>query len=77
MQYHYERCTGNAPQFKCDQCERTYESRTGLNYHMSSSHINESNEDNKVNIFINLIAFQNSAEFLVFICTVDVVEFPS
>ncbi len=54
MQYHYERCTGNAPRFKCDQCGRTYESRTGLNYHMASSHLNEHSEDNKVCMYVCL-----------------------
>ncbi len=58
MQYHYERCTGNAPRFKCDQCDRTYESRTGLNYHMASSHINEPSEDNKVNIYLYAASYQ-------------------
>lgn len=38
MQYHYLRCTGKSPSFKCSECSRKYESKTGLNYHMTSAH---------------------------------------
>ena len=39
MQYHYLRCTGKSPLFKCSQCSRKYESRTGLKYHIASTHV--------------------------------------
>ena len=57
MQYHYERCTGNAPRFKCQQCSREYESRTGLNYHMTSSHLHEPSEESRVreNIMLSVM----------------------
>ncbi len=48
MQYHYLRCTGKSPHFKCSQCSRQYESRTGLNYHMASSHGTHPVEEVKV-----------------------------
>lgn len=48
MQYHYLRCTGQSPHFKCPQCSRRYESRTGLNYHMASNHGTNPIEEVKV-----------------------------
>ena len=46
---HFIRCAGKSPEFKCIQCNRSYESRTGLNYHNASFHSNESTpEDIKV-----------------------------
>ena len=41
MTYHFIRCAGNTPMFRCTHCPRSYESRTGLNYHMASSHCDE------------------------------------
>lgn len=41
MTYHFIRCAGNSPMFRCTHCPRSYESRTGLNYHMASSHCDE------------------------------------
>ena len=38
MQYHYVRCAGAAPTFKCSFCSRSYMSKTGLNYHQLSAH---------------------------------------
>ena len=37
MTYHYVRCEGVCERFSCNKCGRTYESRTGLNYHMASN----------------------------------------
>ena len=48
MQYHYLRCTGKSPQFKCDHCPRKYESRTGLNYHIANHHDSTLVEEVKV-----------------------------